>query len=78
MRYSHHDGSSHESYEREERAQTLRTAIGKLPVKYRLMIKVFDLNETGLSESYSALCISTSVPKTRLFRARRRLNLLLI
>jgi RNA polymerase sigma-70 factor (ECF subfamily) len=69
--------SPYACYERKERAERLRSAIGKLPLKYRSAIEVFDLGETSLSESEESLCISTSAAKARLFRARRRLGWIL-
>lgn len=69
--------SPFELYEREEAAQRLRNAIGTLPLKYRLVIEVFDLNERSVSESQAALRIPIGTAKTQLFRARRRLGRLL-
>ena len=69
--------SPFEVYERKEAAQKLHHAIGKLPLKYRLVIEIIDLNEKNLMEGQAALRLSTAAAKTRLFRARRRLSLLL-
>jgi DNA-directed RNA polymerase specialized sigma24 family protein len=69
--------SPFELYEREEAAQRLRNAIDTLPLKYRTVVEVLELNEKSLSDSQASLGISTSAAKSRLFRARRRLGVLL-
>lgn len=69
--------SPFEAYERQERAQRLRHAIEMLPLDYRIVVELFDLEEKNLSDSEAALRISRSAAKSRLFRARHRLGALL-
>jgi|SRR5579884_416648 len=53
-----------EAYERQETAQRLRDAVHRLPLKYRMIVELFDLNEKSLSDTQMALRISTSAAKT--------------
>jgi RNA polymerase sigma-70 factor, ECF subfamily len=66
-----------EIYARKETSQQLRQVIADLPIKYRLMIELFDLAEKSLAETESELGISSSAGKSRRFRARRELCRLL-
>ena len=74
---SDYGGSPLEAYERREAAQRLRDASHSLPLKYRIVVELFDLSGKSLSETQTALRISTSATKSRLLRARRRLGRLL-
>ena len=71
---SAHCESPSELYERKQVVRRVRNAVAKLPPNYRMVIEVFDLSESSLSETQSVLRISVGTAKTRIFRARRRLG----
>ncbi len=68
-----HAESPHQSYVRLEMVQALHGAVAELPVKYRQVLTLRDLEE--LSEQETALRLQSSIPtvKSRLFRARQML-----
>jgi RNA polymerase sigma-70 factor (ECF subfamily) len=61
------------SLERSERSETIKRAILALPAHYRAVIELRHFQELSYAEISSALHISLSDVKTRLFRARKRL-----
>jgi len=69
-----HDESPHEALARMETRQTIRTAIARLPEKYRRVLILRDLDELTTHEA--ARCLQSGVPlvKSRHFRARQLLS----
>jgi RNA polymerase sigma-70 factor (ECF subfamily) len=66
--------SPHRAFVRLEARNTVRQAVAKLPLKYRQVLILRDINE--LSEKDTARSLRASLPlvKTRLFRARQMLS----
>ena len=69
--------SQHQSFVRGETIKAVRTAVGRLPAKYRQVVILREFEE--LSEQETAQQLRSTVPaiKTRLFRARLMLGALL-
>ena len=65
---SAHCESPSELYERKRVVRRVRNAVAKLPLNYRMVIEVFDLSESSLSETQSVLRISAGTAETRIFR----------
>jgi len=63
-----------ESVLRKEEEQLLRAAIGALPEKLRQVVELKELRELTLKETTSALGISVTAMKARLFRAKSELK----
>ncbi len=59
---------------RSETTQMVRNAVRKLPEKYRQVLNLREFEELGLEEIAESLHLSIPAVKTRLFRARRKLQ----
>jgi RNA polymerase sigma factor (sigma-70 family) len=66
--------SPHQAFTRSETRFRIRTAVQRLPRKYRDVVVLCDLEELTLRETATQLNASLSLVKTRLFRARRMLS----
>ena len=73
-RCASHDESPYQALARVEAYQTIRTAVARLPEKYRRVLILRDLDQLTTHET--ARCIQSGVPlvKSRHFRARRMLS----
>jgi RNA polymerase sigma-70 factor (ECF subfamily) len=73
-RFASHDESPYQALVRVEAYQTIRTAVARLPEKYRRVLILRDLDELTTHET--ARCIQSGLPlvKSRHFRARRMLS----
>jgi RNA polymerase sigma-70 factor (ECF subfamily) len=69
-----HEESPYQALARAEARQTIRTAIARLPEKYRRVLILRDLDELNTHEA--ARCLQSGIPllKSRHFRARRMLS----
>ena len=63
-----------EALVRLEARQTVRTAVARLPEKYRLVVSIRELDELTMRETAQRLRVGTALVKTRLFRARQMLS----
>jgi len=63
--------------EREETCRTVRGCIDRLPVDYRTIVMLRDIEELDTEETARVLGISTGSVKTRLHRARQALRTLI-
>lgn len=64
-------------FERRERRAMVRTAIERLPLNYRSVLVLRDIEELDTDEAASLLGVSPNAVKTRLHRARQALRTLL-
>ena len=62
------------TYARKEMAHRVRTAVKKLPIKYRQVLILRDFQENSLRETARELHVTLPAVKTRLFRARAALS----
>lgn len=65
--------SAFQAYAREEAANAVRSAIHRLPTKFRQIVVLRDMGELSIKEAARSLNASPQSIKTRLFRARRML-----
>ncbi|MDO4562592.1 MAG: sigma-70 family RNA polymerase sigma factor [Clostridia bacterium] len=63
---------------REERRRVVRSAIGKLPVDFRMPLILRDMQSLSYEEIGNALDLSCGTVKSRLFRARDKLREILM
>ncbi len=69
--------SPEESAARAEIAQRLQRAVARLPEAYRTVFVLRDVEGLSIEEAASAMGVPVQIIKTRLFRARRRLQQIL-
>jgi RNA polymerase sigma-70 factor, ECF subfamily len=74
---SHWDTSSDALLERQETRAMVRRAIDRLPVNYRSVLLLRDIEELDTDETASLLGVTPNAVKTRLHRARQALRTLL-
>jgi RNA polymerase sigma-70 factor, ECF subfamily len=74
---SHWDTSSDALLERQETRATVRNAIDRLPVNYRTVLFLRDIEELDTEETASLLGVTPNSVKIRLHRARQALRTLL-
>jgi RNA polymerase sigma-70 factor (ECF subfamily) len=67
-----------EGLERRERRDMVRTAIAALPVRYRVVLALREIEGLSYVEVAAVLRLSLGTVESRLFRARRRLRDLLL
>jgi RNA polymerase sigma-70 factor (ECF subfamily) len=61
------------SYERGQTTKLLQRAVNSLPEKYRVVVRMRDLEERSISEVAEALCLSIGAVKSRHHRGRSRM-----
>ena len=66
--------SPHQSLARDEMVQAVRSEVGKLPVKYRQVVILRELQELSERETAQQLQLTVPALKSRLFRARLMLG----
>ena len=66
--------SPHQSLARDEMVQAVRSEVGKLPVKYRQVVILRELQELSERETAQQLQLTVPAIKSRLFRARLMLG----
>jgi RNA polymerase sigma-70 factor (ECF subfamily) len=66
--------SPHQSLAHDEMVQTVRSEVGKLPVKYRQVVILRELQELSERETAQQLQLTVPAIKSRLFRARLMLG----
>jgi RNA polymerase sigma-70 factor (ECF subfamily) len=66
--------SPHQCLEREQAARRVRGAIARLPVVYKQILTLRDLNQISEEDTARWMRGSVSMVKTRLYRARRMLS----
>jgi RNA polymerase sigma-70 factor (ECF subfamily) len=66
------------AYERSQTIESLRHAMNGLPEKYRVVVRMRDLEERSISEVAKALCLSIGAVKSRHHRGRRRMAQILL
>lgn len=71
------DESPHQAFVRVEEMQAVRNAVGKLPAIYSRVLVLCEIEELSLQETAERLQASIPAVKTRLFRARRMLQVAL-
>ena len=71
------DASTDALFEREETRAIVRNAIDRLPLNYRSVLLLRDIEELDTDEAASLLGITPNAVKTRLHRARQALRTLL-
>lgn len=76
VRHEPHDTPQHAA-ERSERHRLVHDAIEQLPLSYRTVVVLRDLNELSTREAASALGISEGACRVRLHRARQAMRTLL-
>jgi len=74
---SHWDTSTDVLFERRETCAMVRHAIDRLPVNYRSVLLLRDIEELDTEETASLLGVTPNAVKTRLHRARQALRTLL-
>ena len=74
---SHWDTSTDVLLERRETRAMVRKAIDRLPVNYRSVLLLRDIEELDTDETASLLGVTPNAVKTRLHRARQALRILL-
>lgn len=66
--------SPHEAFTRWETRMEIYSAVTKLPMKYRQVLVLCDLQQLTMRETANRLETKVTLVKTRLFRARRMLS----
>jgi RNA polymerase sigma factor (sigma-70 family) len=61
------------AYERSQTAKLLQRALNSLPERYRVVVRMRDLEERSISEVAEALCITIGAVKSRHHRGRSRI-----
>src|SRR5207249_8764527 len=74
---SHWDTSTDMLFERQETRAMVRNAIDRLPLNYRSVLLLRDIEELDTDETASLLGVTPNAVKTRLHRARQALRTLL-
>ena len=73
-RFPSHAGSPHQAFARSETRTRVRTAISKLPAKYREVVVLCELEQLTARETARRMNASIPLVKTRLLRARHMLS----
>ncbi|MBV8550646.1 MAG: RNA polymerase sigma factor [Acidobacteriaceae bacterium] len=72
-----HSDTPSRAMERKESARLIHSTLEKLPPKYRIVIELLALRGLSTAETADQLKVSINCVKSRYFRARRRIALLL-
>ncbi|MBV8552818.1 MAG: RNA polymerase sigma factor [Acidobacteriaceae bacterium] len=73
-RFPSHAGTPHQVFARSETRARVRTAISKLPAKYREVVVLCELEQLTARETARRMKASIPLVKTRLLRARHMLS----
>jgi RNA polymerase sigma factor (sigma-70 family) len=72
--FASHEESPHQSFARLEATKTVRSAVAGLPLKYRQVLILRDIEQLSAGETAESLQSTIPAVKTRLFRARLMLS----
>jgi RNA polymerase sigma-70 factor (ECF subfamily) len=72
--FASHVESPHQSFVRLEATKAVRSAVARLPAKYRQVLILRDIEELSAGETAESLQSTIPAVKTRLFRARHMLT----